>query len=87
MEIAILSISLWDKIRNAVIRQRTKVTDIASRASILKWQWAQITIVGGPMEDGVEMTSSGDRVSVNGVSDARQIDGVTTSEKWQASTG
>jgi hypothetical protein len=27
-------------IRNQVIRQRTKVTDIAHRISILKWQWA-----------------------------------------------
>jgi hypothetical protein len=27
-------------IRNQVIRQRTKVTDIAHRISMLKWQWA-----------------------------------------------
>jgi hypothetical protein len=27
-------------IRNQVIRQRTKVTDIAHRISTLKWQWA-----------------------------------------------
>ncbi|CAH2235387.1 jg5955 [Pararge aegeria aegeria] len=35
-----LGISFRDKIRNEVIRQRTKVTDIAFRVSILKWQWA-----------------------------------------------
>jgi hypothetical protein len=29
-----------DPIRNQVIRQRTKVTDIAYRISTLKWQWA-----------------------------------------------
>jgi hypothetical protein len=35
-----LGVSLRDRIRNQVIRQRTKVTDIAHRISILKWQWA-----------------------------------------------
>ncbi|CAH2241350.1 jg15550 [Pararge aegeria aegeria] len=67
MERAMLGISLRDKIRNEVIRQRTKVTDIAFRVSILKWQWAghvcRRTV-------GVERSSSGDRVSVSGVSDA-----------------
>lgn len=40
MERAMLGISLRDKIRNDVIRKRTKVTDIASKISKLKWQWA-----------------------------------------------
>jgi hypothetical protein len=31
---------LRDRIRNQVIRQRTKVTDIAHRISMLKRQWA-----------------------------------------------
>jgi hypothetical protein len=35
-----LGVSLRDRIRNQVIRQRTKVIDIAHRISILKWQWA-----------------------------------------------
>jgi hypothetical protein len=35
-----LEVSLWDRIRNQVIQQRTKVTDIAHRISMLKWQWA-----------------------------------------------
>jgi hypothetical protein len=35
-----LGISLRDRIQNQVIRQRTKVTDIAHRISMLKWQWA-----------------------------------------------
>jgi hypothetical protein len=33
-------ISLRDRIRNQVVRQRTKVTDIAHRIRMLKWQWA-----------------------------------------------
>jgi hypothetical protein len=33
-------VSLRDRIRNQVIRQRTKLTDIAHRISKLKWQWA-----------------------------------------------
>jgi hypothetical protein len=37
---AMLGVSLRDRIRNQVIRQRTKVTDIAQRISMLKWQWA-----------------------------------------------
>jgi hypothetical protein len=35
-----LGLSLRDRIQNQVIRQRTKVTDIAHRISMLKWQWA-----------------------------------------------
>jgi hypothetical protein len=35
-----LGVSLRDRIRNQVIRQRTKITDIAHRISMLKWQWA-----------------------------------------------
>jgi hypothetical protein len=35
-----LGVSLRDRIRNQVIRQRTKVTDIAHRISLLKWRWA-----------------------------------------------
>jgi hypothetical protein len=35
-----LGVSLRDRIRNQVIRQRTKVTDIAHRISMLKWQGA-----------------------------------------------
>ncbi|PZC82734.1 hypothetical protein B5X24_HaOG209832 [Helicoverpa armigera] len=40
MERAMLGVSLRDRIRNEVIRQRTKVIDIAYRISKLKWQWA-----------------------------------------------
>jgi hypothetical protein len=40
MERAMLGVSLQDRIRNQVIRQRTKVIDIAHRISMLKWQWA-----------------------------------------------
>ena len=40
MERAMLGVSLRDHIRNEVIRQRTRVTDIAQRISKLKWQWA-----------------------------------------------
>ncbi|KAI8440552.1 hypothetical protein MSG28_001794 [Choristoneura fumiferana] len=40
MERAMLGVSLKDRIRNEVIRQRTKVIDIAHRISTLKWQWA-----------------------------------------------
>ncbi|RVE40575.1 hypothetical protein evm_014776 [Chilo suppressalis] len=40
MERAMLGVSLKDRIRNEVIRQRTRVIDIAHRISKLKWQWA-----------------------------------------------
>jgi hypothetical protein len=40
MERAMLGVSLRDRIRNQVSRQRTKVTDIAHRISMLMWQWA-----------------------------------------------
>ena len=40
MERAMLGVSLAYKIRNEVIRESTKVTDIARRISKLKWQWA-----------------------------------------------
>jgi hypothetical protein len=40
LERAMLGVSLRDRIRNQVIRQRTKVTDIAHRISMLLWQWA-----------------------------------------------
>jgi hypothetical protein len=40
MERAMLRVSLRDRIRSQVIRQITKVTDVAHRISMLKWQWA-----------------------------------------------
>jgi hypothetical protein len=40
MERAMLGVSLQDRIRNQMSRQRTKVTDIAHRLSMLKWLWA-----------------------------------------------
>jgi hypothetical protein len=39
-EESLLGVSLRDRIRNQVIRQRTKVTDMAHRISMLKCQWA-----------------------------------------------
>jgi hypothetical protein len=35
-----LRVSLQDRIQNQVIRQKTKVTDMAHRTSMLRWQWA-----------------------------------------------
>jgi hypothetical protein len=40
IERGMLGVSLRDRIRHQVIRQRTKVTDIAHRISMLKWQRA-----------------------------------------------
>lgn len=40
MERALLEVSLKDKIRNEVVRQRIKVTDIALNVSRFNWQWA-----------------------------------------------
>ena len=40
MERAMVGVSLADKIRNEVIRKRTKITDKARRINKLKWQWA-----------------------------------------------
>jgi hypothetical protein len=39
LERAKLGVSKRDRIRNQVIWQRTKATDIAHRISMLKWQW------------------------------------------------
>jgi hypothetical protein len=39
METVSLGVSLWDRIRNEAMRQKTKVTDIAYCISTLKWQW------------------------------------------------
>ncbi|CAH2232993.1 jg19868 [Pararge aegeria aegeria] len=41
MERAMLGVSLPDQIRNEEIRRRTKVTDIAQRVAMLRWQWAE----------------------------------------------
>lgn len=40
IERRMLGISLRDRVRNEIIRQKTKVTDIIERAAHLKWQWA-----------------------------------------------
>jgi hypothetical protein len=40
MERAMLGVSLRDRIRNELMRQRTKVTNIAHHINTLKWQWA-----------------------------------------------
>jgi hypothetical protein len=40
MQIAILGVSLRDRIRNEVIREKTKVIAIAHRLRTLKWQSA-----------------------------------------------
>jgi hypothetical protein len=40
MERCMLGISLRDKVRNEIIRQKTKVTDVVQKCSRLKWQWA-----------------------------------------------
>jgi hypothetical protein len=40
-----LRVSLRDRIRNQVISQRTKVTDIAHRIGTLKWQGLAISAV------------------------------------------
>ena len=39
MKNAMLGVSLRDRIRNEVIRQKTNVVDIAHRISELNWQW------------------------------------------------
>jgi hypothetical protein len=61
MERAMLGVSLRNRIRNQVIRQKTKVTDIAHRISMLKWQWLAISAVE-PTTAGVNEFWSGDRV-------------------------
>lgn len=35
-----LGMSLRDRVRNEVIRQRTGIADITHRAAALKWRWA-----------------------------------------------
>ena len=40
MERSLLDVSLKDKIRNTVLRERTKLTDAVERMANLKWNWA-----------------------------------------------
>jgi hypothetical protein len=64
MERAMLGVSLRDRIRNQVIRHRTKVTYIAHRISMLKWQWAG-HISRRTANRWGKRVASGDRSSVN----------------------
>lgn len=56
---AMLGVSLKDQICSEVIRQTTKVTDIAQRISKLKWQWAEHRVTD-PVTVGVDKFWSGD---------------------------
>ena len=40
MERSILGVKLMDKIRNTDLRSRTKIADVGTKASTLKWDWA-----------------------------------------------
>ena len=40
MERRMLNVKLEDRIRNTIIRQRTRVTDIAQYVTNTKWKWA-----------------------------------------------
>ena len=40
MERKMLNVKLKDKIRNTIIRQRTRVTDIVHYITNMKWKWA-----------------------------------------------
>ena len=40
MERKMLNVKLNDRIRNAIIRQRTRVLDIVQYATSTKWKWA-----------------------------------------------
>ena len=40
MERRMLNVKLKDKIRNSIIRQRTRVTDIVQYVTNTKWKWA-----------------------------------------------
>jgi hypothetical protein len=75
MERAMLRVSLRDQILNQVIRQRTKVTDIAHFITILSDSGLAISAVE-PTTAGVNGFSSEERVSVNVVYDALRPGGV-----------
>ncbi|KAG7298647.1 hypothetical protein JYU34_018301 [Plutella xylostella] len=77
MERAMLGVSLMDRIRNEVIRQRTKFTDIAVKICKLKWQWAGIS-AEEPITVGVDEFSSGDHKQANAAWDALLPAGLTT---------
>ena len=64
MERAMLGVSLADKIRSEVIRERTKVTVIARRISKLKWQWAGYISDRWPLKQ-TSPRVEGDHVSVS----------------------
>ena len=40
MERRMLNVKLKDRIRNTIIRQRTRVTDIVQYVTSAKWKWA-----------------------------------------------
>ncbi|XP_047995471.1 uncharacterized protein LOC125233473 [Leguminivora glycinivorella] len=40
MERSILGVKLTDRIRNSILRSKTKVADVALTAAKLKWDWA-----------------------------------------------
>ena len=41
MERKILNVKLKDRIRNTIIRQRARVTDIVQYVTNTKWKWAR----------------------------------------------
>jgi hypothetical protein len=77
MERTMLGVSLRDRIRNEVIRQRTKFTDIA--------RWSDSALAISAVEPNtVTEFWSGDRVSVNSVErpQARWSDDLTAGGSW-----
>lgn len=40
MELSILGVKLTERVRNTILRSRTKITDVGENAARLKWGWA-----------------------------------------------
>ncbi|CAG9093618.1 unnamed protein product [Plutella xylostella] len=84
MERAMLGVSLMDRIRNEVIRQRTKVTDIAVK--ICSGSGLVIS-AEEPITVGVDEFSSGDHEQANAAWDALLPAGLTTLGGWRVVVG
>uniref|UniRef100_A0A2H1V3S4 SFRICE_001430 n=1 Tax=Spodoptera frugiperda TaxID=7108 RepID=A0A2H1V3S4_SPOFR len=71
-----VSVYPFDRIRNEVIRQRTKVIDIAQRISKLKWQWPGHSLAVEPITVGVDVLEWRSRLGKRSVGSGSTVSGI-----------